>query len=141
MKHFSVKYWILLSTNLSESNWSPWNVSSSIHCKLFFDISTYFMEFCSISVNIGKKKKKRLMLANGRERNDLKFLKIMLTLKIHQMWKYYLFFKFMISEFIYRLFMPYRFNNIKKIYFFFFSMFVTQFYNDDWIILVESSSN
>lgn len=50
LKHLSVKYWILLSTNLSESNCSPWNVSSSIHCRLFFDISTYFMEFWRISV-------------------------------------------------------------------------------------------
>lgn len=50
LKHFSEKYCILLSTRCNDSNWSPWNVSSSTHCRKFFDISMYFMELCKISV-------------------------------------------------------------------------------------------
>lgn len=57
MKHLSVKYWILLSMSFSESNCSPWNVSSSIHCRLFRDISTYFMEFWRISGTMRKEEK------------------------------------------------------------------------------------
>lgn len=59
LKLLSVKYWMLLSTSLSESSCSPWNVSSSIHCRLFRDISTYFMEFCSISKMFEKFSEKR----------------------------------------------------------------------------------
>lgn len=55
LKLFAEKYWILLSASFSESSCSPWNVSSSIHCKLFFDISTILMEFCRISIKREKK--------------------------------------------------------------------------------------